>query len=375
MVKLKYNGRSMNVTMIIIFALILLVSCGYIGWHIWQLLPLSNVGKWTVTGVMFLCFLSLFTNFFIDKLPMSVATILYEVGNSSLFIGLYLIILFLILDLGRVVHLVPAAFLRNSWVGTTSVLIIIVGLFVYGYLNYLHKERVPLTLNSAKMMHKRHRIVMLTDLHLGYHNRVDEFRKWINKVNAEQPEVILIAGDIIDGSIRALLDQNMAAEFKKLKAPIYACLGNHEYYSGEPRAKQFYKEAGIHLLIDNHALIPLSDGDTLLVVGRDDRTNKRRATLATLMQKAPKGYYTILMDHQPYHLEEAQQSGIDFQLSGHTHYGQVWPVSWIEDAIYEDAFGPLKKGNTQYYVSSGIGIWGGKFRIGTRSEYIVADIE
>lgn len=375
MVKLKYNGRSMNVTMIIIFALILLVGCGYIGWHVWQLLPLSNVGKWTVTGVMSLCFLSLFTNFFIDKLPMSVATILYEVGNSSLFIGLYLIILFLIFDLGRVVHWIPAEFLRNSWVGTTSVFVIIVGLFVYGYLNYLHKERVPLILNSAKMMHKRHRIVMLTDLHLGYHNRVDEFRKWINKVNVEQPEAILIAGDIIDGSIRALLDQNMAAEFKRLKAPVYACLGNHEYYSGEPRAKQFYKEAGIHLLIDDHALIPLNDGDTLLVVGRDDRTNKRRATLATLMQKAPKGYYTILMDHQPYHLEEAQQSGIDFQLSGHTHYGQVWPVSWIEDAIYEDAFGPLKKGNTQYYVSSGIGIWGGKLRIGTRSEYIVADIE
>ena len=170
MVKLKYKGRSMNVTMIIIFALILLVGCGYIGWHIWQLLPLSNVGKWTVTGVMFLCFLSLFTNFFIDKLPMSVATILYEVGNSSLFIGLYLIILFLILDLGRVVHLVSADFLRNSWVGTTSVLVIIVGLFVHGYLNYLHKERLPLILNSAKMMHKRHRIVMLTDLWKSHTN-------------------------------------------------------------------------------------------------------------------------------------------------------------------------------------------------------------
>ena len=254
-------------------------------------------------------------------------------------------------------------------------LVIIVGLFVYGYLNYLHKERVPLTLKSAKTMHKQHRIVMLTDLHLGYHNRVKEFRKWIDKVNAEHAEAILIAGDIIDGSIRALLDQNMAAEFKKLNAPVYACLGNHEYYSGEPRAKQFYKDAGIHLLIDNHALVPLTDGDTLLVVGRDDRTNRRRASLSTLLQKAPKGYYTILMDHQPYHLEEAEQAGVDFQLSGHTHYGQVWPVSWIEDRIYEDPFGPLQKGNTQYYVSSGIGIWGGKFRIGTRSEYVVAEIK
>ena len=331
MVKVKYKGRSMNVTMIVVFALILLTGCGYVGWHVWQLLPLSNVGKWVITGALLLCFLSLFAHFFIDRLSMSVATILYEVGNSSL--------------------------------------------FVYGYLNYLHKERVPLTLNSAKTMHKQHRIVMLTDLHLGYHNRVKEFRKWIDKVNAEHAEAILIAGDIIDGSIRALLDQNMAAEFKKLNAPVYACLGNHEYYSGEPRAKQFYKDAGIHLLIDDHALVPLTDGDTLLVVGRDDRTNRRRASLSTLLQKAPKGYYTILMDHQPYHLEEAEQAGVDFQLSGHTHYGQVWPVSWIEDRIYEDAFGPLQKGNTQYYVSSGIGIWGGKFRIGTRSEYVVAEIK
>lgn len=375
MVKVKYKGRSMNVTMIVVFALILLTGCGYVGWHVWQLLPLSNVGKWVITGALLLCFLSLFAHFFIDRLSMSVATILYEVGNSSLFIGLYLIMLFLILDLGKVAHLVPPTFLRNSWVGTTSVLVIIVGLFVYGYLNYLHKERVPLTLNSAKTMHKQHRIVMLTDLHLGYHNRVKEFRKWIDKVNAEHAEAILIAGDIIDGSIRALLDQNMAAEFKKLNAPVYACLGNHEYYSGEPRAKQFYKDAGIHLLIDDHALVPLTGGDTLLVVGRDDRTNRRRASLSTLLQKAPKGYYTILMDHQPYHLEEAEQAGVDFQLSGHTHYGQVWPVSWIEDRIYEDAFGPLQKGNTQYYVSSGIGIWGGKFRIGTRSEYVVAEIK
>lgn len=166
----------------------------------------------------------------------------------------------------------------------------------------------------------------------------------------------------------------MAAEFKRLKAPVYACLGNHEYYSGEPKAKQFYKEAGINLLIDNHALVPLKGGDTLLVIGRDDRTNMRRTPLKTLAEKAPHGYYTIVIDHQPYHLEEAQQAGVDFQLSGHTHYGQVWPISWIEDAIYEDAFGPLQKGKTQYYVSSGIGIWGGKFRIGTQSEYIVAEL-
>ena len=81
--------------------------------------------------------------------------------------------------------------------------------------------------------------------------------------------------------------------------------------------------------------------------------------------------FTLLLDHQPYHLEEAERCGIDFQFSGHTHHGQVWPASWVTDALYEDAFGSLRKGGTRYYVSSGMGIWGGKFRIGTRSEYVV----
>ena len=65
---------------------------------------------------------------------------------------------------------------------------------------------------------------------------------------------------------------------------------------------------------------------------------------------------------------------MDFQLSGHTHHGQIWPVSWITESIYECAFGQHQRGNTNYYVSSGIGLWGGKFRIGTCSEYVVADI-
>ena len=72
--------------------------------------------------------------------------------------------------------------------------------------------------------------------------------------------------------------------------------------------------------------------------------------------------------------EQSEAAGIDFQLSGHTHRGQVWPVSWITDRIYECSWGEYQRGHTRYYVSSGIGIWGGKFRIGTQSEYIVATI-
>ena len=112
----------------------------------------------------------------------------------------------------------------------------------------------------------------------------------------------------------------------------------------------------------------------LCIVGRDDRSNPRRRSVAELMGRADRGKYTIVMDHQPYHLERTERAGADFQLSGHTHHGQLWPISWITESIYECAAGPWQRGQTRYYVSSGMGIWGGKFRIGTSSEYIVATL-
>ena len=112
-------------------------------------------------------------------------------------------------------------------------------------------------------------------------------------------------------------------------------------------------------------------------MGRDDRTNLCRLTVGQLKEKYPIAptSYLVLLDHQPYRLEEAEGAGVDFQLSGHTHRGQVWPLSWITDALYECSWGSLRKGGTDYYVSSGMGIWGAKYRIGTQSEYVVVEIK
>ena len=112
----------------------------------------------------------------------------------------------------------------------------------------------------------------------------------------------------------------------------------------------------------------------LCIIGRDDRTNRHRRSLGTLMKSADRTKFCIVLDHQPYHLEQSERQRVDFQFSGHTHRGQVWPISWITDRVYECSFGSHQRGNTYYYVSSGIGIWGGKFRIGTRSEYVVATV-
>ena len=210
---------------------------------------------------------------------------------------------------------------------------------------------------------------MVGDLHRGYHVRRAPLERWVEMINAEQPDLVLVAGDIIDMSMRPLLEERMAEVFHQVKAPIYACLGNHEYFSGEPAAQRFYEEAGIHLLRDTAVVV-----DDLCIIGRDDRTNRHRKALTDIMRHADKSKYTILLDHQPYHLEEAEQESVDFQFSGHTHRGQIWPISWITDAVYECSFGPWQRGNTHYYVSSGLGLWGGKYRIGTQSEYVVVTI-
>ena len=368
---------------LITFLVLPLIGSSYAAWRIWHVLPFANGWRWAATALFGALFCSMFIGFSgaIEKMPLDTATVMYEVGNSFIFILLYLVMIFLALDLGRLLHLVPKAWLVSNGYTSLGILAVMFLVFVYGKIHYTNKVREQIDIKTNKEVALKGKsaakIVLLSDLHLGYHNRCSEFMRWVDMINAEQPDLVLIAGDIIDISVRPLLEERVAEEFHRLKAPVYACLGNHEYYSGEPLAQQFYRKAGITLLRDSVAKI-----GNIAVIGRDDRTNAHRHSLREIMKQAKlttdgnRGTkeITILLDHQPYHLEEAEHNGIDFQFSGHTHHGQVWPASWITDALYEKAYGGLKKGNTQYYVSSGMGIWGGKFRIGTQSEYVVLTV-
>ncbi len=356
----------------ILFLVLPFLGMVYVGWHLWLLLPLGGWWKAAIILLGVACCLSLFLDISgrLNAMPLSLAKVLYNIGTSSIIVLLYAVMLFLVVDVASLVRLVPREWVVNSLGGTLSCLGLLLAVFAYGFFNYKHKVRVPIDITTEKTLPRDYRIVMLTDLHLGYHNTRAELARWIDIVNDENPDVVLIAGDIIDISVRPLIEEGSAAEFHRLKAPVYACLGNHEYYSGTPEAQQFYKDARIHLLSDAATEID----NTITVIGRDDRTNRRRKSVEALMAAADKEKFSILLDHQPYDLERSEKAGIDFQLSGHTHRGQVWPISWVTDAMYECSWGEYFHGNTQYYVSSGIGIWGGRFRIGTQSEYVVATL-
>ena len=353
----------------IIALTVMLVMQGYVTWHVWRLLPFSTPIKVITVLLMFAALMCMVLQFKSDTMPLGLATATYEIGNSWLIIMFYLLMVFLVLDIGRLFHLIPAGWVKANGITSSVIAVAMLITFVAGNIHYHNKARREIRLTTEKPLKHPLKIVMISDLHAGFHNRRSEIGRWVNMINAEHPDLILIAGDLIDGNVRPLLEQGTADELTLLEAPTIACLGNHEYITGIDKSIDLIGKTSIRLLRDE----TISMGD-VTIVGRDDRSNFHRKSVAQLLQDVDTTHYLIMLDHQPYHLDEAEHNGIDLQLSGHTHRGQVWPLNWVTRMMYECDHGLYKRGKTNYYVSSGIGIWGGKFRIGTSSEYAVITV-
>lgn len=376
----------MKLIMFIIVFIIYLLANFYVFHHIWMAMPPNTIGRIGLVSFAVVAILSFFVSFFIgDSLPVGLTSVLYKLGTAWFFILLYFFVVMAAKDLfgltNRLFHFMPGdaitRYTKENWVGLGFMVGFIALLMFCGYLKYTWKVRVELPVQMYKTMgdsinSKPLRILAMSDLHLGYGIGEKEFQGWVDIINKEKPDIVFIAGDIIDNSLRPLNEGRFAEIFREIEAPmgIYACLGNHEYISGIEGSLDFMKKAGIHLLRDTVAEIDSS----FYVIGRDDRSNLRRKPVKDLVEGLDTSKPIFLLDHQPYNLEETEAYGIDLQISGHTHQGQVWPISLITKKLYEIDHGFLKKGNSNIYVSSGIGIWGGKFRIGTQSEYVVIDV-
>ncbi|HUI65552.1 MAG TPA: metallophosphoesterase, partial [Bacteroidota bacterium] len=191
---------------------------------------------------------------------------------------------------------------------------------------------------------------------------------------ALKPDLILLPGDIVDEDLGPVIRENLGEMLRSLHARlgVYAVTGNHEYIGGAEAAVAYLRDHGITVLRDSVA--KLDNG--LYVIGREDRSStqfggKKRRALSDLMSDVDRSHPLLLMDHQPFHLEEAAKEGIDVQLSGHTHHGQLWPLNYITEAVYELSWGYLRKGNTHVVVSSGVGTWGPPVRTGNRPEIVL----
>lgn len=216
-------------------------------------------------------------------------------------------------------------------------------------------------------------VAVASDLHLGNIVGNRHLRKMVKEINAMQPDLILLAGDVLDDSIEPFMRNDMSRQLRDLKARhgVFAVLGNHEYYGGSiPEYVRVMDSIGIKVLQDE-----VVEAAGVYIVGRKDKTAESmepegRLSVASLLGGLDLSKPVIMMDHQPTGFDTAAKAGVDVLLSGHTHRGQIAPNHWITRRLFELDWGYLLKEKLHVVVSSGYGTWGPPIRLASRSELI-----
>jgi hypothetical protein len=215
-------------------------------------------------------------------------------------------------------------------------------------------------------------LVFLSDIHLGPYLHISRLKKIVQMINSLDPDVVLILGDIVNEEALTSEKERLPDTLAKIRAPfgVYACMGNHEYFAGIKNSLELFRRSGI-IGLQNQAVLVAG---SFYLVGRSNRSyiahNERRMPLKEILKDVNMNLPVILMDHQPVHLEEAAEAGVDLQLSGHTHGGAVFPITLVNARLYEIGRGYGRKMDTQYYVTVGVGVWSPPIRIGTTSEIV-----
>ena len=370
----------MKTFFIIVISVYLLINA-YVFLRGWQALPAGTVYRliFSVSFVV-LAFSFLLAMGGRNTLPLVPLKIIYTIGTTWLACMMYFLLLFLLTDIiglfNHWFHFLPdniTAHFRQIQVCGAALVILI--LLVSGFYKFTHPaiNTYEIKIDKKAGDRKELRVVELSDIHLGMTIDKKKLREYVDEINALKPDIILVAGDVIDSSTRPLNEERMEEEINMLEAPlgIYMCLGNHEYISGIDSSLDFLKKTKIHLLVDSVVRVD----NSFSIIGRNDKSQSNRKPLEYLVAQTDKSEPIFLLDHQPYHLEDAEKNGVDFQLSGHTHNGQLWPGNYIVKYLYEVGSGYKRKGNLHVYVSSGLALWGPVFRIGTESEIAVFNIK
>lgn len=354
-----------------LFPLVYVLANIYLYWRTLQ--ALASVPLWLKVLVSVVVWVSAFSLFLAAGLrnvaiPEWVLKTLNFTGSVWMAFLLYSVLLLAVSDIVRI--FVPSAGPSAAYALPLTVI-----LLVYGFFNYRNPKIEELELKLDKSFEDNELVaVAISDVHLGYGTGTKTLKRYVDLINDKDPDIILIAGDLIDNSLKPLVEAPFDEVLNELNAPmgIYMVPGNHEYISGIEDCTEYLEErTGIRLLRDSIALLP----NGIQVIGRDDRSNRSRAELKELLDKADRSKPMILLDHQPYGLAETDSLMVDMQISGHTHRGQLWPLSILIDRMYEQSHGYRKWNHSHIFVSSGLSLWGPPFRIGTDSDLAVIRIK
>lgn len=349
----------------------------------WQSLPDSAPFR-IIYLVLFLIFsLSYIAGRVLERYTICVpSTCMIWIGSIWFGLMMYLFLGVVLCDLLRLVNwlagIVPPGserYVRVKQAAAVVVVLAAVAVMAAGYYNTLNPKLTRLSVTIPKKAGSRNElnIALVSDVHLGLIVKNSRLQNMVDMVHVIRPDVVLLCGDIVDEDLAPVIENNLGELLGSIRSRLgtYAVTGNHEYIGGVEKACRYLSDHRVRLLRDEAVLVD----ESFYLVGREDRsvsqfTGRRRRPLADIMKGVDASLPVIMMDHQPLRLAEAVENGVDLQLSGHTHHGQIWPGSVITRLIYELSYGFRQAGGTSYYVSCGFGTWGPPARVGARPEVV-----
>ncbi len=382
----------------IIFIAVALTVYTSVNWYIhrsvMQMAALSGTWGSVLRWGLLLLILSFPMSRFLYGFPVNpVSNFFIWLGSFWVGIMFYFFFIFLVKDAVRLVNhfagVIPRSFFTSTpgsqylILGITGVIAI---LAVYGtwrsyrpIVNEVHVQLASMQPQSDPI-----RIAFVSDVHLGAIVGEKRLQKMVSDINALNPDLIVIGGDLLDESASRMV--GWEKHLQQLNAPngVFGVLGNHEYYHDMKGSIQFFRNSGITLLQDQSSILD----DKLILLGLEDRPTMGRfsdtiPSVAELMESAKQSTGNeanqlplIVIHHTPVKLDEAANAGADLQLSGHTHGGQLWPAKMFVKMSYNVVEGlyTLKNG-MQLYISPGYGSWGPPMRIGTTPEIALLILE
>lgn len=248
--------------------------------------------------------------------------------------------------------------------------------------HHIQETRYNITIKKDGGRFNTMNIALVSDIHMGYNAGVSHVRQMVNKINATSPDVVVIAGDIFDNEYAALdHPDQLIEEYQRLNARygVYAVYGNHDVeekiFSGftftashhrqpSSKMKTFLKKAHIKVLNDKKVLI----NHSVYLYGRPDAMTMTRKEAQEITAGMDMTKPIIVADHEPRELNALSKAGVDADLSGHTHNGQMFPANIIVSALYANSYGYRRIGAMHSIVTSGVGAWGPFMRVGTKAE-------
>ncbi len=301
---------------------------------------------------------------------------------SSAVVMLHLILFWILADAaGWIVRKAAKKPFRRYYEGALAILVTAAYLAV-GWYNFHNVRRTAYTVLTGKTIPGGHvRVVAVSDAHLGAFLDGGRFAGEMERVQSEDPDLVVVTGDFVDDDSRRADMVRACGALGDLETTygVFYIPGNHD--AGYSAARRGFDMDDLRATLAENGVVVLEDGIAgldggLSVVGRKDRSSAYRAEIGALAERLDPSGFSIVLDHQPNDYENEAAAGVDLVISGHTHGGHIWPAGLIgllagaNDRVY----GTETRDGTVFVVTSGIGGWGIPFKTGTFSEYVVIDI-